>query len=296
MQKLTICRGLPASGKSTWAKKFVEDNPQWKRVNRDTLRSMVHGAAKFSREREAAIKIARDALVTAFLGAGHNVIVDDTNLDPSVVNHLRGLAATCSAEVEEKWFNVTLDEALARNALRTEFEGKVPMHVIKDMHRKWIHDETVQRIPHDPSLPTCVIFDLDGTLAIANHRDVYDASQCVSDDVNMPVAEFLYFVRECPIWPERGPLQVIFCSGREEKFRPQTGEWLLKKALFRPGDILLLRASGDKRNDAIIKKEIFEEHIAGKFNVLAVFDDRNRVVNMWRSIGVPCFQVRDGDY
>lgn len=297
MQKLIICRGLPASGKSTWAKKFVEDNPQWKRVNRDTLRSMVHGAGKFTREREAAIKIARDALVKTFLAADYNVIVDDTNLDPAVVEHLRGLT-TLDVEVEEKWFHVTLDEALARNAMRTEFEGKVPMSVIKNMHRKWLHNETDRHayIPHDPSLPSAVIFDLDGTLAIARHRDVYDGSLCESDDINSPVVEFLHFIRECPIAPHRGPIQVIFCSGREDEFRPQTENWLMKHGLILRGDLLLMRASDDKRNDAIVKREIFEQHIAGKFNVLAAFDDRNRVVKMWRSVGVPCFQVCDGDF
>jgi len=50
------------------------------------------------------------------------------------------------------------------------------------------------------------------------------------------------------------------------------------------------------RKDVIIKQEIYEEHIKDKYDVLFVMDDRNQVVEFWRSIGLTCFQVAEGNF
>jgi hypothetical protein len=55
-----------------------------------------------------------------------------------------------------------------------------------------------------------------------------------------------------------------------------------------------MRTTGDGRSDEIVKKEFFDEHIMGKFNVFVVIDDRNRVCRMWRSLGLPLFNVGSG--
>ena len=57
-----------------------------------------------------------------------------------------------------------------------------------------------------------------------------------------------------------------------------------------------MRKAGDQRSDAIVKREIYEQQIRGKFNVHCVFDDRQSVVDLWRSLGLSCFQVADGDF
>ena len=57
-----------------------------------------------------------------------------------------------------------------------------------------------------------------------------------------------------------------------------------------------MRKLDDKRRDDIVKKELFDENIRGRFNVKFVIDDRNRVVDMWRQIGLTCFQVEEGDF
>ena len=59
---------------------------------------------------------------------------------------------------------------------------------------------------------------------------------------------------------------------------------------------IFMRAAGDSREDSIVKREIYEGRIAPKFNVKYVLDDRNRVVAMWRSLGLTCLQVADGDF
>ena len=50
---------------------------------------------------------------------------------------------------------------------------------------------------------------------------------------------------------------------------------------------LHMRKNGDNRSDRLVKEEIFWEHIEPRFNVLAAFDDRPRIVRLWKDIGIP---------
>jgi hypothetical protein len=56
-----------------------------------------------------------------------------------------------------------------------------------------------------------------------------------------------------------------------------------------------MRKTGDKRQDAIVKQEIYDTKIKGKYNILAVFDDRPQVCRMWHQNGLPLFKVGDPD-
>jgi len=136
---------------------------------------------------------------------------------------------------------------------------------------------------HLPNIPTAVICDLDGTLANLNGRSPYDASTCDEDLLNPVVADII-----------KGKKVVILVSGREDKFRDKTLSFLLKNGVYY--DHLFMRKTGDQRNDAIIKEEIYNSEIKGKYNIELVLDDRNRVVDMWRSLGLVCHQVAYGDF
>src|SRR5690348_7760173 len=87
--KLIMTKGLPGSGKSTWAKQIVSENPgAVKRVNKDDLRSMVDGG-KWSKANETFVLLVRDQIVDAALSSGKSVIVDDTNFAPRHETALR---------------------------------------------------------------------------------------------------------------------------------------------------------------------------------------------------------------
>ena len=145
------------------------------------------------------------------------------------------------------------------------------------------------------TLRTCVICDLDGTLATIGARSPYDAAKCLLDDLNVPVAECLYALRA------RGH-RIVFMSGRQEKDREPTQEWIKDKLIWDgrgwdPGEDydLYMRATGDSRPDQIIKRELFDAHIHNKFRVMVWFDDRRRVIKMAREdLGLPVFAVNGG--
>lgn len=140
--------------------------------------------------------------------------------------------------------------------------------------------------PFDPSLPTAVIFDMDGTLALLGGRNPYNAKTCDQDPVHAPVMRMADILRS--------HFTILVVSGRDSEFRPQTERWLADKAV--QYERLFMRQAGDKRNDAIVKAEIFRDEIAPFYNIFAAFDDRQRVVDMWRWLGIPTFQVQEGNF
>jgi len=146
-----------------------------------------------------------------------------------------------------------------------------------------------------------IICDLDGTLALKHDgRSWYDASTSDLDNPNEPVLALLRFVQEAN-WHglnQEQNCQIIFLSGRQEKDREPTEKFLEKHRLNRYP--LFMRTTDDFRNDTIIKKELYEENIKGNYEILFVLDDRNSekcpVVDMWRELGLACFQVADGNF
>jgi len=290
--KVIITKGIPASGKSTWSKQKVKESKgKWKRITKDYLRYMLD-ETQFSKEREQFIQKARDSLLETILREGYNAIVDDTNFHPKHEKRIREIAQKYGAEVEVKWFPIHLDDALRRNERR---EARVPPKVIHKMYKDYQEAGgpavIIRDVDEQPSfregLDAAIVCDLDGTLAIFNHhRGPYDASTCDKDRPNYAVLEVLTKFADTHV--------IILLSGREDKYRTQTKKFLKNNDV--PYDMLLMRKTGDARKDYIVKKELFDNYIREYFNVLFMMDDRDQVVDMWRRMEIPCFQVNYGAF
>lgn len=292
MQRVILTKGLPGSGKSTWAKEQVAKGTGFKRVSKDDLRAMIDNG-KWSKSNEKTILKARDALILALLREGFHVIVDDTNLDPKHLAHIQQLIEVHLAcrdivdvgVVEVKDFtNVPLEECIKRDQKRPNYVGE---KVIRSMWRQYLAPK-VEPPVYDIALPDAIICDLDGTLALLNGRNPYDASTCEEDILNLAVHHVLGSVTAI------ARDEIILVSGRMDKHRPETESWLADHDIAY--DALYMRATNDTRKDAIVKREIYEQHIKGRYNIRFVLDDRNQVVEMWRSLGLTCLQVADGDF
>jgi len=294
MKTVILLRGLPASGKSTYAKQLVKENPgMYKRINRDDMREMLD-AYKFSKSNEKFVKRLRDHLILESLRDGKHVIVDDLNLSSKNYNRVEQLLQQYKKQtgeqvkLEVKEFEIDLQEAIERDAKRMRPVGR---ERITQLYNQFYGDKKGRGpfyTEQDRSLPKAIICDLDGTLAIINHRDPFDASKCADDELNEPIADIV------KTYKAKG-VTIILLSGRTDNYMPQTLEFLAKYEI--PYDHLLMRKHGDARKDAIIKKEIVDNNIKGKYYVQFVLDDRNQVVDMWRNeIGYACLQVNYGDF
>ncbi len=120
--RLIICKGLPASGKTTWAKEYVATHRSTIRLNWDDLRHQFFDG-KHTRAKEGIVKAARDVLVLMALEQNQSVVVDDTNLHPSNEERLRELAEESGAIVEIREFRVPVKECIRRDRLREKPVG-----------------------------------------------------------------------------------------------------------------------------------------------------------------------------
>lgn len=279
--KVIMTKGLPGSGKSTWARKLKG----FKRINKDDLRLMLDDS-KWSRKNEEFILLMRDTMALSALQKGWNVVIDDTNLAPKHEAHLRELAKTAGADFEIMDFTyVPIEQCIKQDLLRFNSVGE---KVIKQMYKDFLKPKHLM-VTTNPDLPTAIICDLDGTLALFGDANPYDRD-FLQDKVNEAVKNILL----SSIQEKEGPTRIILVSGRSDKFLEQTHEWL--KRNFLAYNRLYMRKDGDSRKDSIVKQEIYETYIKDKFNVLFVLDDRDQVVELWRSLGLTCLQVAEGDF
>jgi tRNA uridine 5-carbamoylmethylation protein Kti12 len=282
MKKIIMTKGLPGSGKTYWAKQAQRTEPTTVLVNKDDLRDMLHQGA-WSRDREAFVLKVRDFIVVEAIKENKPVIVHDTNLAAKHETRLRQLAKENGAEFEIKDFTwVLVDDCIRQDLMR---ERSVGEKVIRKMFNQFLKPK-IKVQGYDASLPYCVICDLDGTLALFGDANPYDRD-FMQDQINPVIKRIIDDVTE-----DLGKLIIV--SGRTDKFAFDTGKWLEENKINFTS--LYMRKEGDVRKDRIVKEEIYKEHIQGKYNVLFVLDDRNQVVDMWRSMGLICLQVADGDF
>lgn len=132
-----------------------------------------------------------------------------------------------------------------------------------------------------------VLVDIDGTVAHRTNREPFEYDKVLDDRPDNETIEVIN-----ALW--RAGYKIIFISARDDSCFDDSYEWL---RLHCPPFIkLYMRKTGDFRKDAVIKEEIYREHIEPFYDVFCVFDDRNQVVDMWRSIGLKCFQPEPGDF
>lgn len=298
MSTLHITRGLPAAGKTTWAKAWVAADPANRaRVNRDDFRAMLYETPDYSWPQEAAVTEASRSAIRALLASGRDVAADDMNLRPKYVREWARFANANGAEFEVTEFPLSVEESIERDAGRPRPVGA---EVITRMAQKYLQKGHLQAIPDEvfdvaePELYTppeaatpAVIVDIDGTLALHNGRSPYDLSLCGGDLPNRAVIDAVRAAFN-------DGMQVVYCSGREDHARDTTAGWLTKHVGV-PGP-LYMRAADDKRKDSIVKRELFDRHIRDKWDVRYVLDDRQQVVDMWRDLGLTVFQVAKGDF
>jgi len=136
-----------------------------------------------------------------------------------------------------------------------------------------------------------VVFDLDGTLADLEHRkpllenkDWRGFFAAVGGDT--PIEHAIDVLTAMFMSGHR----VEIWSGRSDECREATEMWLRQHGV--PPCTLIMRTEGDYRPDDEVKRDF----LRGTDWPDLIFDDRDRVVAMWRSLGIPCFQVAPGAF
>lgn len=272
--------GVSASGKTTWA----EQQEGFVNINRDDIRfEVIMGGVrdwtkyKFNGTNEKRVtEIQRQEIANA-ISEKKDIIISDTNLNPKNYDRWVAMLEEAGYEIEFKRFDITLNEAIMRDARR---DNPVGYSVIARQMEQY--NALYHHIKQDPSLPTAVIVDIDGTLAHMEGRGPFEWDKVSQDGVDKEVRDIVNGLSSQHV--------VIVMSGRDEVCREDTREWLMDNGVW--FNYLKMRPAGDMRKDSIVKRELFDKFVAGKYNVVMVIDDRPQVVNeCWRKMGLKVIQV-----
>ncbi|MFD3807823.1 AAA family ATPase [Streptomyces sp. NPDC058611] len=304
-----VMTGLPASGKTTAARALqAEAGGRMRRVNLDDLRSMLdlpdpERGRSFAHEQT--VLAVQDAALRAAVDGGFDVVVDNTHLTKHIPKRLKAAVGGLATFVVHDFTDVPLEECLRRDAARERPVGEEIIRILAEKHQKvrkggwrltaeWMNGGSGAAVPPvteyvpDPALPSAVMCDIDGTLALTGDRGPYDFSRCELDLLNESVKHALDAFRRAD-----GDT-IVLLSGRSEEHRTQTESWLRRHEV--PYDELWMRAAGDGRRDDVVKAELFDAHVRHRYAVRVSLDDRDRVVAVWRRMGLPTWQVNYGDF
>lgn len=310
MNKIIILVGISGSGKSTFAKNYVETHRDTVIISRDSIRMSLFGFndSTYGDYYNGDIT-AREKTVTEFFNSqvwnalekGYDVICDNTHLNMSYINVYKMF----SVPLEVRVFDTNIDLCVQRDFEREksvgidvvmkqykQFEKLLKSNFkedIKEFNNELINIyETCKKEIWMFSKPDCVVFDLDGTLCHTDgNRSPYEYTKVGLDRADSDISELADIIGN-----SKG-LNVIICTGRDNICREETFNWLKDNCFKYEG--LYMRKAGDKRKDNIVKPELWRE-IQKKFNIISIVEDRKRVVNIARKLGYKCLQVENGDF
>lgn len=309
--RLLLTRGIPGSGKTTWAKAMSVKYSNVVLISRDDIRHSLYANYKFGESSlEEFITIQQRALIMNALLQGKDVIVHDNNVNTQFITQFKKHFARFATISIVDFSFINIDTCIERDKLRFGTKGFVGEAIVNKMNKtlqKGINSfvwkkftfltpleadlllATEQELKNytiyipDQNLDDAIIIDIDGTLANIEHRSPFDHTKFHLDTLNHPIAK----LSKCFT-------KTIILTGRDEKHRDITSDWLASHNMFY--EKLHMRPEGDVRPDYVVKKEIFFNEIAPYYNVELVVEDRKQVVDMWRELGLICAQIDEGDF
>jgi len=286
-QEVIITVGLPASGKTTWTNEHIKTHPEYVNINRDDIRLMLQGRGrynKFSKWRENLVTDAMLETARSAIKNGKSIIISDTNLNPDRNKLWKQFAKDRNVNYREQLFTDIHVGICVERDMKREFPvgSKVIMGMFERGRGIWFPTKPA----YDPALPDVYLVDIDGTLAEMHGRGPFDWDKV---DTDLPKTDVIEVVKSLHINTD-----VVILSGRDGVCKGLSEKWLDAQGVTR--NAFYIRPEGDCRKDTLIKEEIYNNHIKGKYNVLGVFDDRDQVVHMWRHLGLTVFQVNYGAF
>lgn len=302
--KLILVQGISGSGKTTWAKQWVEEDPIHRvRLNYDDIRCML--GKYWVPEREPLMKKIFDTALDDAMFAGYDIVVDNmSNLNPAHVQEYQSLVYNHNLEykdnqyeIEFKLINTPVEVCIERDSKRDIPIGEKVIRQQWRKYRNYIIQQSVKemldnQIEEDSKLPHCIIVDMDATLCFnTSGRSFYGpgtAEKIINDIPNTNVVDLVR------AYCEQYGCDLIVITGRDDSCREPTLEWLGKYGLY--PKLLLMRSEGDHSKGDECKKKLYEEHIKGKYNVDLVFEDSSKVVKMYRELGLTVLQPNEGKF
>lgn len=301
MKEIIFCKGLPGSGKSTFSKQWVSENPTERiRINKDDLRATFH-QGKYSKSNEKQILHLEQVILLDALSRNKSVILDNTHLAKNNVGkniHYERILkllldngycvddkySTLSnyVKLELKEFNnFTVEDCIINDLKR---EDSVGQNVIWDMY--WSNVADISQQNFSAIKRDAIIVDVDGTLSTMFNRGPYDWSKISNDKVRPHIRNLVNLY-------SRSNYIILIVTGRDGSCLEATTDWLIEKDIM--FDYVFSRKANDNRKDFIVKEEIYLNEIEPFYNIHLVVDDRPQVIRKWRLLGLPVINANPCD-
>ena len=297
MNKLILTRGIQGSGKTTWARQWVAEDPDSRvRINNDDLRNMLGNYWVVGRE--PLVSEMKQYVTQAAMDRGYNIVIDNMNLNPHEVKSWKRAVELNNEnpdgykyEIEFKDFFIPLEECIRRDAMRPNPIGE---KVIRDTWKRYKHfiqttlvEKYVDNIMRYTGKPKCIVIDMDSTMCFNTTKRPWfgdgAAEGMINDVPNTGVCDIVRQLQEQYL--------IVVATGRDTTQAEVTKQWLAKQGIN--VDEYFFRTSGDYRKGVEVKKEQITS-ILNKYDIVAVFEDCEPIVKMFRDMGLTVLQPNKG--
>lgn len=294
--KISILVGISGSGKSTWAHQKWKENPlDTVIISRDKIRELLFGFSEKEIKQywnnphlatlEKMVTKYEDTLIDESLKSGKHVIMDATHLGLQYLERFK----YWNVPTEIIDFHLPVSKAIENDRKRVKQVGDVFIKKQFEQLEFLINHPKLRElsfeattIKQNKSLPSCVIFDLEGTIAVRGERGQYDWKRIKEDKLDYNTSEILRDLLE-----SENPA-IIICTGRDGITEFETRRWLNDKDIKFDG--LFIRREGDLRPNWIVKEEMWRK-IAEHYYINGIFDNSSKVVRRAKALGLKTFQV-----
>ena len=304
-KKLILTRGIQGSGKSTWARKWVEEDPEHRiRINNDDIRNML--GVYWVTSREGLVSDIKKRAAQYAMYRNYDIVVDNMNLNPKEVKFWEDLVWAHnetvgnnselkdkydSYEIEFKDFFIPLEECIRRDAMRSNPIGEKTIRETWRRYKHFIQTSEVERYVNNlkryEGKPKCIVIDMDSTVCFnMSKRPWYGegAAEGMVDDVpNTGVCDIIRQLQEQYL--------IVVATGRDTSQEEVTKQWLARQGIN--VDEYFFRTNGDYRKGVEIKKEEITAILA-KYDIVAIFEDCEPIVQMYRDMGLTVLQPNKG--
>jgi len=298
---LYVMYGPPGCGKTTRAVQFVKEKIRGVHrimITKDDLRLMMTNEYNPPATIGSLAGKMSFAIADIALAEGYDVVFPNTHCFRAEIETIISyFNKKCNIEFIDCAEGLSLEELIKRDASREKTVGADVVKFFWKEYNKLKKNKALltnftltekpiylsKAVPYNPTLQSCIICDIDNTLAINNgDRSPFEWMKVNFDSPNLPV------IKHVQMWYEKG-VKVLIFSGRDAVCAELTKTWLKDNNV--PYHNIYMRPEGSGLADYTVKYAIYKAYIENKYNVEVIYDDRQQVVDLWRWLGLTCFQV-----